>query len=161
MTASLKTAVKAPSMENGLGYYVILPDILAIDVDNGQGWCFEVKDETRSRSKMRSMTLGKTERYGGGYSGPVWMLQTRNALGYLNFSNAFECPCVIAIKSTNGWRVGFFTRQFKSRVDYNSETVAQSWSDSRGKIPIMFERLEELEPFLRSIRSKQRKEWLL
>jgi len=41
LTASLKAITLAPSMEDGSGLLVILPDIIAID-DKGQGWLFEV-----------------------------------------------------------------------------------------------------------------------
>ena len=41
LTASLKAITLAPSMEDGSGLLVILPDIIAID-DKGQGWRFEV-----------------------------------------------------------------------------------------------------------------------
>lgn len=45
LTASLKAITLAPSMEDGSGLFVILPDILTID-DKGQGWCFEVNRNT-------------------------------------------------------------------------------------------------------------------
>lgn len=45
LTASLKAITLAPSMEDGSGLFVILPDILAT-ADKGQGWCFEVNRNT-------------------------------------------------------------------------------------------------------------------
>lgn len=152
MTASLKGAVQAPSIEDGRGLFVILPDILAIDADGGQGWCFEVKDETTSSYKMRrlDMTLG--------YSGPVWFLEYRKAIGYVWFSSAFNCPCVIAIKGTSGWKAGFFTMKVGGKVDYNRQTVAVGWSDPEG-IPVLFDELQDLEPFLKSLRTQQASYW--
>jgi hypothetical protein len=104
LTASLKEAMQAPSIEDGSGLYVIFPDILAID-RSGQGWCFEVKDEASSRRKMRRLQMTQ------GYSGPAWFLRYRHAFGYSTFSAAFDCPCVIAIHTRKGWRAGFFTRK--------------------------------------------------
>lgn len=57
MTASLKSSFQAPSIEDGTGFYVVFPDILAIDVDGGEGWCFEVKDEPLRAIRCRTWTL--------------------------------------------------------------------------------------------------------
>lgn len=152
MTASLKAAVKAPSIEDGAGFYVILPDILAIDLDGGHGWCFEVKDETSSSYKMRRLDMTK------GYSGPAWFLRYRKALGYLKFSAAFDCPCVIAIHAEAGWRAGFFTHKADGRVDYNPDIVASGWKDPEG-IPVLFGEMQPLRVFFDSIRTLQKQFW--
>lgn len=153
MTASLKEAVKAPSIEDNKGLWVTLPDILAIDTKGGQGWCFEVKDETTSSYKMQVRQLGKTERYGGGYAGPVWLLERHKTIGYRDFSAAFDCPCVIAVHGDAGWRAGFFTCRNNGLVDYNTGTVAEAWEDwNERRIPVMYERMLELDGFMKSIR---------
>lgn len=152
MTASLKRAVQAPSIEDGAGLYVILPDILAIDPDGVKGWCFEVKDEATSSYKMRQLEMTK------GYSGPAWFLRYRKALGYLNFSKAFDCPCVIAIHTKAGWRAGFFTRRADGQVDYNRDIVVPGWKDPGG-IPVLFGQMQPLRVFFESIRTLQKQFW--
>lgn len=149
-TATLKTSVKAPSIEDGRGNYIIIPDILAVDRKE-EGWCFEVKDEATSSWKMNDLAMNR-------YSGPVWLLEERKARSYLDFSKAFDCPCVIAIGDENGWRVGFFTRKSKGKVNYNKRIVAINWIDPDG-IPVLFNVMSPLDIFLGSSTELRRLYW--
>jgi hypothetical protein len=151
MTATLKTAVKAPSIQGRPGQFIIIPDILAVD-ESGNGWCFEVKDEAGSSYGMRRIEMTH------GYSGPAWFLEERKAKSYLNFSRAFGCPCVLAIGGRQRWRVGFFTRKFGTRIDYNQDIVAAKWRDPAG-IPILFSVMHRLEDFLDSSDVLRREYW--
>src|SRR4029077_13263694 len=101
-TANLKQAVKAPSIEGDPGF-VVIPDIIAID-EEVRGWCFEVKDEKESRYDMANIRLNQ-------YKGPAWFLKPSLAESYLEFSQAFKCPCIIAIRDYKGkCRLDYFTR---------------------------------------------------
>lgn len=87
------------------------------------------------------------------------MLERRKFYGYLDFSASFECPCVIAIKGDEGWRAGFFTRRSNGQFDHNLEVVAAAWEHPEGRVPIMFNRLQNLDEFMRSMRSLRRQYW--
>ena len=149
-TATLKRVVKAPSIEDGRGNYIIIPDIMAVD-GNGEGWCFEVKDEAASSYEMKELSMNR-------YRGPVWMLEQRKATSYLDFSAAFDCPCIIAIGDKDQWRVGFFTHKRRGRVDYNRRIVAVNWDDPEG-IPVLFNVMMPLDDFLASIEKLRRFHW--
>lgn len=67
MTATLKESVQAPSIQDGKGGYVIIPDIIAMD-RKGRGWAFEVKEASKSVPEYRTLK---------DYSGQVWVLEPR------------------------------------------------------------------------------------
>ena len=142
MTATLKESIKAPSIQGEVGNYIIIPDIMAVD-KAGNGWCFEVKDEASSSYKMKSLRMTK------GYKGPVWFLERRKANSYLKFSQAFQCPCIIAIGGSQRWKLGFLTQKSGSTIEYNRDIAAVNWNDSRG-IPLLFNVMFQLEAFFNS-----------
>ncbi len=151
MTATMKECVKAPSIQGKPGEYIIIPDILAVD-EQGNGWCFEVKDEGNSSYDMAYLEMSH------GYTGPVWFLQRYKAKSYLSFSRAYDCPCVIAVKGWQQWKMGFFTRKRGAEIDYNRSIVAENWRDADG-IPILFNVMDKLDDFLDSHSALREKYW--
>ena len=149
-TASLKQAVKAPSIEGDPGY-IVIPDIIAVD-NELRGWCFEVKDEKDSKIDMARIQLNR-------YHGPAWLLKSWLAESYLEFSQAFKCPCVIVIRDNAGnWRVDYFSKRVGRKIDYNRSVVAANWDDPRG-IPILFNVMYHLPAFFRQLDETREELW--
>jgi Holliday junction resolvase len=113
LTATLKESVQAPSIQDGAGSFVIIPDIIAID-RKVRGWAFEVKDASRSRAEYRELR---------NYRGSVWVLEQHKANSYLKFSQAFNVPCMLVVKTRYGWRVGFLTKKKNDKIAFNDEIV--------------------------------------
>ena len=150
MTANMKQQVKAPSLQ-GESDFIILPDILAVD-KKGRGWCFEVKDEQESKTPMRMLTMTH------GYSGPAWYLDPLKAKSYLRFSQVFSVPCMIAIRGKRKWRLGFFTRKIRDKIEYNKDIVASGWDNPKG-IPILFNVMLLAGKFLEELDNVRHAHW--
>jgi Holliday junction resolvase len=154
LTATMKRDVKAPSLQGKQkGSYIVLPDILAVDW-LGRGWCFEVKSERESKTRMKFLEMPM------GYTGPVWYLQRYKARSYLEFSKAFRCPVVIVIKGDLKWKAGFFTKvdHTSGEVVFNNALVAPGWKDARG-IPVLFNVMPSVDEFLEKLEETRRKYW--
>ncbi len=152
-TALLKQATKAPSLQGEPGSYIIIPDIIAADSDargKVRGWCFEVKDETGS--KMSKLAMNR-------YTGPVWFLEPHKATSYLEFSQAFKCPCIMVIRNRAGtWKLDFFTKNVRGRIGYNRSVVAANWNNPRG-IPILYNVMYHLDPFFDDLDDLRNRYW--
>lgn len=143
--------MQAPSLQGPPHMYIIIPDFLAVDL-KGEGWCFEVKDERESRSKMEKLEMPR------GYSGPVWYLEPWKAESYLRFPRAFRCPCIIAVRGRTKWKMGFFTRSLTGRIEYNTDLIVPGWKDPRG-YPVLFNVMFQLEQFFSELDRLRDKHW--
>lgn len=150
MTANMKQQVKAPSLQ-GESDFIILPDILAAD-KKGRGWCFEVKDERQSKTPMRTLNMTR------GYSGLVWYLDPLKARSYLRFSQVFSVPCVIAIRGRSKWRLDFFTKKHRGKIEYNKDVVAVDWDNRKG-IPVLFNVMLLASRFLENLDNVRQTNW--
>ena len=151
MVAGLKQSVNAPSLQGAPHVYIIIPDFLAVDL-KGEGWCFEVKDEIGSKSTMDRLEMPR------GYSGPVWYLEPWKAESYLQFSRAFRCPCIIAVRGRTKWKLGFFTRNLTGRIEYNTDLVVPGWRDHRG-YPVLFNVMSQLDRFFSELDRSRKEYW--
>jgi len=138
LTAVLKVGVQAPSIQDGEGSYVIIPDIIAIDRKT-RGWAFEIKDASKSKPHYRVVQ---------NYDGQVWLLQPHKAESYLKFSKAFNIPCVIVIRTSQGWRVGVLAVKKDNTVTFNDQIVIEPAGGRYTNYVILVDRLIRMREFI-------------